>query len=263
MKLATFKPKQASEALSGVVEGDSVRAFARGTDAVRNVLAGTLNTDADLGRYGLADIELLAPIPHPGTIFAIGLNYRDHIEEMGHAEVPEWPTVFVKVNTSATAPGGPIVCPNVVRRLDYEGELMIVIGEGGRAAGYCVADDVTGRDLQKREPQWVRGKGADTFCPFGPWITTAEEVPDPQNLAIRTWVNGELRQESNTGNLVFGCTELIDFISQTSTLRPGDVILTGTPGGVGQGMDPPRYLQSGDVIRIEIEQLGSIEHAVA
>lgn len=177
--------------------------------------------------------------------------------------IPIGPTLFVKVSTSATAPGGPIVCPETVRRLDYEGELMMVIGAGGRAAGYCVADDVSGRDLQKREPQWVRAKGADTFCPYGPWITTADEVPNPGSLGIRTWVNGELRQESNTANLVFGCEQLIDFIAQTCTLRPGDLILTGTPGGVGQGMDPPRYLQSGDVIRIEIDQLGSIEHPVA
>lgn len=262
MKLATFRLDPHSEPLAGVVEGDSIRAFARGAEAVRDVLAGTLGTEADIGRHALAEVELLAPIPHPGTIFAIGLNYADHIAEMGH-DAPEWPTVFVKVNTAATAPGGPIVCPEVVRRLDYEGELMIAIGAGGAAAGYCVADDVTGRDLQRREPQWVRGKGADTFCPFGPWITTADEVPDPQSLRLRTWVNGELRQDSNTSNLVFGCDELIAFIGQTCTLRPGDLILTGTPAGVGQGMDPPRYLQSGDVVRVEVETLGAIEHRVA
>ncbi len=263
MKLATFKPEPASEPLAGLVEGASIRAFARGTDAVREVLAGTRTADADIGRFALTEVELLAPIPHPGTIFAIGLNYRDHIAEMGHAAVPEWPTLFVKVNTSATSPAGPIVCPEVVERLDYEGELVIVIGANGRPGGYCVADDVSARDLQKREPHWVRAKGSDTFCPFGPWITTADEIQDPQSLGIRTWVNSELRQESNTANLVFGCDELIDFIGQTCTLRPGDLILTGTPGGVGQGMDPPRYLRSGDIVRIEIEQLGSIEHPVA
>ncbi len=262
MKLATFQPDQASVPLAGIVEGGSIRAFARGPDAVRDVLAGTLAVEADIGSYALADVELLAPIPHPGTIFAIGLNYADHVAEMGH-DAPDWPTVFVKVNSSATAPGGPIICPEAVRRLDYEGELMLVMGPDGRAGGYCVANDVSGRDLQKREPQWVRAKGADTFCPFGPWITTADEVPDPGSLDLRTWVNGELRQSSSTANLVFGCQELIDFIGQTCTLRAGDLILTGTPGGVGQGMDPPRYLQSGDVIRIEIEKLGSIQHAVA
>jgi acylpyruvate hydrolase len=262
MKLATFRPDQATAPLGGVVEDDRVRAFAFGTEAVREVLAGALGTDSDLGSWALADVELLAPIPHPGTIFAIGLNYADHIAEMGN-QVPEWPTVFVKVNSCVVPPGGPVVCPDVVRRLDYEGEMMIAIGSGGRPAAYCVANDVSARDLQKREPQWVRAKGSDTFCPFGPWLTTADELADPESLGIRTWVNDELRQDSNTSNLVFGIDALIEFLSQTCTLRPGDLILTGTPGGVGQGMQPPRYLQSGDTIRIEIDQLGSIEHRVA
>jgi len=261
MKLATFKPDPAATPLAGVVEDDRVRAFAIGTEAVRGVLAGELAADADLGTWSLADVQLLAPIPHPGTIFAIGLNYADHIAEMGN-QVPEWPTVFVKVNSCVAPPGGPVVCPEVVRRLDYEGEMMIAIGSGGRPAAYCVANDVSARDLQKREPQWVRAKGSDTFCPFGPWLTTADEVSDPESLGIRTWVNGELRQDSSTSNLVFGIDALIDFLSETCTLRPGDLILTGTPGGVGQGMQPPRYLQSGDAIRIEIDQLGSIEHTV-
>ncbi len=171
--------------------------------------------------------------------------------------------MFVKVTSSVAPPGEPIVRPAGSVELDYEGELMVVIGAGGQVAGYCVADDVTGRDLQKREAQWVRGKGADTFCPFGPWLTTADEVPEPGKLELRTWVNGELRQHSNTSNLVFGIGALTAFISETCTLRPGDLILTGTPGGVGQGMDPPRYLQSGDTIRIEIDSLGAIEHQVA
>jgi 2-keto-4-pentenoate hydratase/2-oxohepta-3-ene-1,7-dioic acid hydratase in catechol pathway len=150
----------------------------------------------------------------------------------------------------------------VVRRLDYEGELAIVIGAAGTIGGYCVADDVSARDLQKREPRWTRAKGADTFCPFGPWITTADEIPDPGDLRLRTWVNGELRQDSSTGDMIFGCDELVEFISETCTLAPGDLILTGTPSGVGQGFDPPRFLQSGDVVRIEIERLGVIEHSV-
>jgi 2-keto-4-pentenoate hydratase/2-oxohepta-3-ene-1,7-dioic acid hydratase in catechol pathway len=204
----------------------------------------------------------LAPIPRPGTIYAIGLNYAKHIAETG-GERPEEPMVFVKVSGSAAPPGGPIHCPAVVRRLDYEGELAIVIGADGAIGGYCVANDVTARDLQKREPRWVRAKGADTFCPFGPWITTADEVPDPGDLRLRTWVNGELRQDSSTGDMIFGCEELLAFISETCTLAPGDMILTGTPSGVGQGFDPPRFLQSGDVVRIEIERLGVIEHSVA
>ncbi len=262
MKLVTFRaPGDDSGPLAGVISGARIRAFARGSDAVKQVLAGTLSTDAELGDYPLDRVELLAPVPNPGTIFAIGHNYAAHVAELGN-EVPEWPTLFIKASTSAAPPSGPVVCPQVVSRLDYEGELVLVIGAGGAVAGYCVADDVSARDLQKREPQWVRAKGADSFCPFGPWITTADEVEDPEDLSIRTWVNGELRQDSRTSDLIFGIDRMLGFISEACTLRPGDLILTGTPGGVGQGMRPPRYLQSGDTIRIEIEQLGAIEHSV-
>jgi 2-keto-4-pentenoate hydratase/2-oxohepta-3-ene-1,7-dioic acid hydratase in catechol pathway len=171
--------------------------------------------------------------------------------------------VFVQVGGSVAPPAGPIRCPKVVRRLDYEGELTIVIGNGAQIAGFCVADDVTARDLQGREPQWTRAKGADTFCPVGPWVTTADEVDDPGCLVVRTWVNRELRQQGSTSDLIFGCEELVRFISETCTLRPGDLILTGTPSGVGMGMDPPQFLKSGDVVRIEIDPLGYIEHSVA
>jgi len=262
MKLATLTAPGHAGPLGAVVTGDSVRVFAEGDTAVRDALAGVVTTDATLAEFPLDAVQLLAPIPQPGSIFAIGLNYADHVAEMGNTP-PEWPVVFVKVNSSVTAPGGPIHCPEVVRRLDYEGELVLVIGAGGKVAGYTVADDVSSRDLQKREPHWVRAKGADTFCPYGPWITTIDEIEDPQNLEIRTWVNGELRQDSNTKNLIFGPDYLVDFLSETCTLRPGDLILTGTPGGVGAGMEPPRFLQSGDSVRIEIERLGSIEHSVA
>ncbi len=262
MKLATFTAEGNSELLAGVVEGGRVRAFGTGPDAVREVLAGRLGVDTTLGMHDLEEVELLAPILHPRTIFAIGRNYEEHAAELGN-DVPEWPMVFIKASTSVVSPSGPVVCPAVVKRLDYEGELALVIGAGGAVAGYCVADDISARDLQKREPQWVRAKGADTFCPFGPWITTADEVTDPENLAIHTWINGELRQDSSTARLIFGIDRIVDFISETCTLQPGNLILTGTPAGVGQGMDPPRFLRSGDVIRIEIESLGSIEHPIA
>jgi acylpyruvate hydrolase len=243
-----------------VVDGDRVTALA-GDTRVIDVLAGA---EAELGgqSWPLADVTLLAPIPEPPTIYAIGLNYAKHVEETGNQR-PEAPIVFVKVRGSIAPPGGPIRCPEVVRRLDYEGELTIVIGAGGQIGGYCVADDVSARDLQGREPQWTRAKGADTFCPFGPWVTTADKVPDAGNLRLRTWVNGELRQDSNTSDLIFGCQDVVDFIGQTCTLVPGDMILTGTPSGVGAAFDPPKFLQSGDVVRIEIERLGAIEHPVA
>jgi 2-keto-4-pentenoate hydratase/2-oxohepta-3-ene-1,7-dioic acid hydratase in catechol pathway len=151
----------------------------------------------------------------------------------------------------------------VVERLDYEGELAVVMGPGREVAGFAVADDLTARDLQRAERQWTRAKGFDGACPFGPWITTADEVAEPADLALRTWINGELRQDSRTSDLIFGISEIVAFISETITLEPGDLILTGTPSGVGMYFDPPRFLGSGDVVRIEIEGLGVIEHAVA
>jgi len=260
VKLATFRPPGGGTVLAGAVQDGEMRSFAEGINVV-DLLAGA-KQQPESQSWPVGDVELLAPIPDPGAIYAIGLNYAKHIAETG-AQTPEQPIVFVKVRGSVAPPAGPIRCPEVVRRLDYEGELTIVIGAGGRIGGYCIADDVTARDLQGREPQWTRAKGADTFCPFGPWVTTTDEVPDPQNLDLRTWVNGELRQHSNTCDLIFGCQELVDFIAQTCTLAPGDLILTGTPSGVGMGLDPPRFLESGDVVRIEIEGLGSIEHPVA
>jgi acylpyruvate hydrolase len=261
MKLATFQAPGRSGPLAGVVDGDRVRAFG-GPDGVREALGAGAVPDAGDGDWALDEVTLLAPVPHPGTVYAIGLNYAKHVEETGGTK-PEQPIVFVKVAGSVVPPTGPIRCPEVVQRLDYEGELTIVIGAGGQIAGYCVADDVSARDLQRREPQWTRAKGADTFCPYGPWITTADEVPDAGNLRLRTWVNDELRQDTNTSDLIFGCDALVAFIAQTCTLQPGDLILTGTPSGVGMAMDPPRWLQSGDTVRIEIESLGSIEHSVA
>jgi acylpyruvate hydrolase len=259
LKLAAFQPPGGGTTRAGVVEGDQVTALADRQQVV-DVLAGQSVKPAE-ERWPLSDVTLLAPV-EPGTVYAIGLNYAKHIEETG-APTPEVPVVFVKVRGSVTGPSGPIICPEVVRRLDYEGELTIVMGSENAIAGYCVADDVTGRDIQGREPHWIRGKGADSFCPIGPWITTAEEVPDPEHLRLRTWVNGELRQDSSTSDLLFGCAKLVDFISETCTLMPGDLILTGTPSGVGMGMDPPQFLQSGDAVRIEIEKLGVIEHQVA
>jgi 2-keto-4-pentenoate hydratase/2-oxohepta-3-ene-1,7-dioic acid hydratase in catechol pathway len=259
VKLATFTIAGSDASWAGAVEGDRVRALADGRSVV-DVLGGA-PTELGPDSWALDEVQLLAPVPEPPTIYAIGLNYARHVEETG-GQKPETPLVFVKVRGSAAPPSGPVVCPEVVRRLDYEGELTIVMGANGRIAGYCIADDVTARDLQRREPQWTRAKGADTFCPFGPWVTTADEVPNPEDLRLRTWVNGELRQDSSTSDLIFGCEELVQFIAQTCTLVPGDLILTGTPNGVGMALDPPQFLSSGDVVRIEIEKLGMIEHHV-
>jgi 2-keto-4-pentenoate hydratase/2-oxohepta-3-ene-1,7-dioic acid hydratase in catechol pathway len=271
MRLATFLPPDPDNASpaprAGTVAEGHATAFADEGVTVLDILSAASPADAAAAQpqgpsWPLEEVALLAPVPAPRAIFGIGLNYADHIAETG-GERPERPIVFMKLPSSATAPGAAVRCPEVVRRLDYEGELAVVIGADGTVAGYAVADDVSARDLQGREPQWTRAKGADDFCPYGPWITTADEVPDPHALSLRTWVNGELRQDSNTSNLIFTVPELVAFLAETCTLAPGDLILTGTPSGVGLGLDPQRFLASGDVVRIEIERLGAIEHSIA
>jgi acylpyruvate hydrolase len=258
MKLATFLPPGAAEPVAGEVRGEEVVALG---ESVRDRLASGDLTPASGESWPLADVTLLAPVPKPRVIFGVGLNYRAHAEEQGR-ELPEEPMVFMKLPSSSAPPSGPVRRPEIVQRLDYEGELALVMGADNRIAGYAVADDVSARDLQRRETHWTRAKGFDTSCPYGPWVTTADEVPDPRGLRLRTWVNGELRQDSSTSDLIFGPREIVEFITATCTIEPGDVILTGTPAGVGMSMDPPRFLQSGDVVRIEIERLGSIEHRV-
>jgi 2-keto-4-pentenoate hydratase/2-oxohepta-3-ene-1,7-dioic acid hydratase in catechol pathway len=267
MRLTTFIPPGSNLPCAGEVRDGQAIAYQHNKNQNKNstvleLLAAGDPPSADGPSFPLAQVRLLAPVPQPRAIFGIGLNYADHIAEMGGA-APEAPVVFMKLPSSAAPPNEPVRCPGVVRRLDYEGELAVVMGAGGRIAGYAIADDVSARDLQKREPQWTRAKGADGFCPYGPWITTPDEVGDPHALRLRTWVNGDLRQDSSTSNLIFKVQELIDFISQTCTLAAGDLILTGTPSGVGQGLTPPAFLGSGDVVRIEIERLGAIEHAIA
>ncbi|MGI8920745.1 MAG: fumarylacetoacetate hydrolase family protein [Solirubrobacteraceae bacterium] len=261
MRLATFLAPDAEQPLAGEVRDGRVVSFAEHV-TVKQLLAGGELGIADGTEYALEAITLLAPVPDPGAIYGIGLNYASHAREQG-VDPPAQPIVFTKVPTAVAPPGGPVRCPAVVRRLDYEGELVVVIGAGGAVGGYCVADDVTARDLQGSEPQWTRAKGADSFCPYGPWITTADEVPDPGDLRLQTWVNGEQRQDARTSDLIFGIEELVQFLSETHSLRAGDLILTGTPSGVGMSMDPRRFLSSGDTIRIEIERLGAIEHKVA
>ena len=259
MKLATYLPPGASEPVAGEVRGDEVVAFASGT--VLDRLASGDRSPAGGDAHPLAGVTLLAPVPQPRAIFGIGLNYAAHAAETG-AELPEAPMVFLKLPSSSVPGSGPVRCPAVVKRLDYEVELAVVMGAGGEIAGYAVADDVSARDLQGREPQWTRAKGADTFCPWGPWITTADEVRDPEDLRLTAHVNGELRQDSNTSDLIFGPRAVVDFLAEVITLEPGDIILTGTPSGVGMALDPPRYLEPGDVVRCEVEGLGVVEHGI-
>jgi 2-keto-4-pentenoate hydratase/2-oxohepta-3-ene-1,7-dioic acid hydratase in catechol pathway len=259
MKLATFIAPGVSEPTAGEVRGDEIVAFATGT--VLDRLASGDRTPADGSAHPLADVTLLAPVPRPPAIFCIGRNYAAHIEELGSAR-PEKPLVFLKLPSSSVPPSGPVKRPAVVQGLDYEAELVLVLGPNQDVAGYAVADDVSARDLQNSEDQWTRAKGFDTSCPWGPWITTADEVPDARGLRVTTHVNGEPRQDGTTADLIFGPEELIAFIAETCTLEPGAIILTGTPSGVGEAFKPPKYLQPGDVVRVEVEGLGVLEHPI-
>src|SRR3954454_23156824 len=261
MRLASFIAQGESEPRAGEVRGAEIMCFAEGETVLDRLVSGD-RSSATGAAYRLDEVGLVAPVPRPRAIFGIGLNYADHAAETGR-EAPEFPIVFMKLPTSSAPPNGAVAIPTAVGRLDYEGELAVVMGAGGQVAGYAVADDLSARDLQGREPQWTRAKGFDNSCPWGPWITTADEVPDPHTLRLRTWVNGELRQDASTSDLIFGVPQLVEFLSQTCTLEPGDLILTGTPAGVGIGLDPRVFLQSGDVVRIEIEQLGAVQHRIA
>jgi 2-keto-4-pentenoate hydratase/2-oxohepta-3-ene-1,7-dioic acid hydratase in catechol pathway len=215
-------------------------------------------------------VRLLAPVDRPGKILAVGLNYLKHIEEVGKAK-PSVPMIFAKYPSAVTGPYDVIeLNPDVTAEVDYECELAVVIGAPARRVdaeraldhvlGYCVANDVSARDMQRGEPQISRSKSLDTFCPIGPWITTADDVADPHRLDIQTTVNAETRQDSNTEDMLFGVPFLIAYLSQTMTLHTGDVILTGTPPGVGSGMKPPTYLQENDLVRCRIETLGHLEN---
>jgi 2-keto-4-pentenoate hydratase/2-oxohepta-3-ene-1,7-dioic acid hydratase in catechol pathway len=219
-----------------------------------------------------ADLRTAVP-PRPGKIVAIGLNYMDHVREARMA-VPERPLVFTKLTTSLIGDGDAIeIDRRVTERVDWEVELAAVIGREmrdvpaahalGHIFGYTVANDVSARDVQFGDGQWVRGKSLDTFCPLGPVVVPAGEIPDPQALGLRTRVNGEVMQDSTTAEMVFSVAELLAFCSRSFTLEPGDVVLTGTPWGCGEFMEPPRSLQHGDVVEVEIDGIGRLRNPVS
>ena len=280
MRLATFQAGGTERI--GVVDGDEIvdlsaaapelprtmPAFlAAGTGALMAAATATRRAP----RLALDRSHLRAPVPAPRKFLAAGLNYAQHIAEMDR-ERPDFPTIFNKQVTCVNGPYAPIQIPAVSNDVDYEGELGVVIGRRCRnvpreraaevIAGYVVVNDVSVRDWQTRSPTLTLGKSFDTHGPFGPWIVTADELPDPQALSLRTWVNDELRQDANTREMIFSCVELVATLSTACTLEPGDVISTGTPSGVGMGFDPPRFLQAGDTVRIEIEDVGMIENPV-
>lgn len=272
MKLATFTAQGLTR--TGIVIGDTIiDTGVAGTmiDLIRDWdrLKPELEARAAAGGgIPLAEVKLEAPVQRPGKIFAIGLNYADHIAE-SNMPAPERQVWFTKAQTSVNAPYDPIAIARGTMTNDYEVELVAIIGQGGKhigesdakaaVFGYCVGNDVTERMWQHASPQWSLGKSFDTHAPMGPWIVTADELGDPHDLGIRCFVNGDKRQDSNTRHLVFNIWQQIEHLSTGMTLEPGDVLFTGTPGGVGAAMDPRTFLQPGDVVRCEIDRLGHIE----
>jgi 2-keto-4-pentenoate hydratase/2-oxohepta-3-ene-1,7-dioic acid hydratase in catechol pathway len=280
MKLVTFKHSGTTRL--GVVAAEEVVDLASAAPGLPGEMGAFLEAGspaldaaaeaASAGghRIALAEVHLEAPV-QPSKCLAIGLNYAEHIEETGRPR-PEFPTVFNKQVSCVTGPGDPIHLPRVSNVLDYEGELAFVIGRRCRhvsrqraaevIAGFAVMNDVSVRDWQVKSPTMTLGKSFDTHGPLGPWIVTPEDVGDPHCLDLETRVNGEVRQSSNTRHLIFDCYQLVETLTTVMTLEPGDVISTGTPAGVGIAMKPPRLLVEGDVVAIEIEQVGRIENRV-
>jgi len=243
------------------------------TEAAKDAVSFALE-NADVLEAVSADltaVSLKAPVTNPGKILCVGLNYRDHIIEMNR-ELPKFPVIFAKFANAVNGPTAEIPLPEVTSKLDYEAEFAFVIGKQAKnvakenaleyVAGYTVVNDVTARDLQRRTLQWLQGKNLDGSLPMGPWLVTKDEIPNPSTLEISLTVNGEVRQKSNTENLVFDVAFLVEFLSNIMTLEPGDVICTGTPGGVGFAMDPQVFLKEGDVVRVEVEKVGAIENRV-
>lgn len=282
MKLCTFQIAKEAAAV-GLVVGDEVIRIADHLEhapaSMIELIAGWAKWQPALAQLAaspvtgiaLSSVTLLAPVPRPGKILGIGLNYADHVEESG-MDMPADQLWFAKMTTSANGPFAAVDLPRVSETLDYEAEMVFIVGQRCRhlspeAAkdaifGYCVGNDVSVRDWQLRTSQFVLGKSFDTHAPFGPWITTADEIENPHELGIRCWVNGEKRQDSNTAQLIFDSYLQIAHLSKVMTLEPGDVIFTGTPGGIGGGFKPPRWLREGDRVRVEIDGLGAIENQV-
>ncbi|HCT99460.1 MAG TPA: fumarylacetoacetate hydrolase [Methylococcaceae bacterium] len=227
--------------------------------------------DSGLHRLPLTEVALLAPIPRPRKYLGIGLNYADHIDET-QLEKPEYPVFFTKQSYCVVGPEADVILPAISEKMDYEGELAFVIGKKCKhvslenapsvIAGFMIANDITMRDWQFRSPTWTLGKSFDTHGPLGPWLVTCDEIANPHNLNLKTWVDGELRQDSNTQHMIFNCYEMVAYLSQALTLEVGDVITTGTPSGVGVKMKPRGYLKAGQIVKIEIDGLGVLQNVV-
>src|ERR687892_1029406 len=229
------------------------------------------NSDKLTYSHHVTDLDLLVPIPNPPKILCLAFNYYDHARDAGLTPSDE-PVIFMKPRTALNEPFKDIICPSFVTRLDYEAELAVIIGKETKKVpedkaldsvfGYMILHDVSARDIQFKDKQFTRGKSMDTFAPCGPWITTKDEISDPQNLRITTKVNGETRQNSSSSNMVIPVRRIISTLSVTMTLEPGDIISTGTPAGVAMSMKEPKYLKDGDVVEITIERLGTIRNRI-
>jgi 2-keto-4-pentenoate hydratase/2-oxohepta-3-ene-1,7-dioic acid hydratase in catechol pathway len=251
---------------------DLVSLGPRGVKTVEELLKEATEDQIKLATSPFREECLLAPISFPPKIICLGLNYRNHIKEQ-NATTPDEPIIFIKPHTTIIGPDESIIKPSFVKQLDYEAELAIVIGKRAKHVsfaeaescifGYTILNDVSARDVQFKDKQWTRGKGFDTFAPTGPCITTANQLQDVSDLRIRTWVNGELRQNSTTKDMVFNVYEIVHHLSRVMTLEPCDIIATGTPSGVGFALKPrPKFLQNGDAVRVEIEGIGVLENKV-
>jgi 2-keto-4-pentenoate hydratase/2-oxohepta-3-ene-1,7-dioic acid hydratase in catechol pathway len=272
------RPELAADALNPASMIDLLAVGAPALEAIRATLAwidgDALSPDEHVANGSVvpaSEVRLAAPVSRPGKVMAIGINYRAHASEM-ERELPEHPTVFTKVSTCIIGTGDAIHAPVESHMLDWEGELCVVIGKYARhvaaadalgyVAGYMNGNDVTVRDWQRHTPTWMMGKSWDTHGPTGPWILTADEVPDPSALELKTFVNDVEKQSAPTNDLLFNVPQLIEYISTAFTLEPGDVIFTGTPAGVGQARDPQEWLKAGDTVRVQISGLGSLENPV-
>jgi 2,4-diketo-3-deoxy-L-fuconate hydrolase len=248
-----------------------IRAGRLDGESIRDIGSSLWDQKPNGDLFALEEVTLFPPVIRPGKVIGIGLNYVDHALE-SKQDVPDWPVVFAKFSTSLIGPDEPILLPPQSREVDYEAELAVIIGESAKdveeeraldvVLGYACANDVSARDVQFADGQWVRGKSFDSFCPFGPWILTSDELPDPQSLAIRCSLNGVVVQKATTGDMIFSVAKLISYLSHGITLEPGDVILTGTPPGVGFARTPPVFMQDGDVVVVEIEGLGQLKNPV-
>lgn len=256
----------------GQVKDDRITLYTTAEGQPVSELTAIINGQAQLSAetLPLAETKLLAPTGRPGKIVAIGLNYMDHAREQ-NAPIPERPLIFAKFPTTVIGPGDTIEwSASLTEQVDYEVELAVVIGQNARRVseaealdyvfGYTVANDVSARDLQFGDKQWVRGKSLDTFCPLGPWIVTADVVPDPQNLPLYCDLNGQIMQDGHTRDMIFSVRQLVSFCSHAFTLEPGDVIVTGTPAGVGVFRKPPVFLNDGDRVTVGIEGIGELSN---